>query len=148
MSASPRSCAADRAANPTSHRRGSGTSTANRQGFTIVEVVVAIMILTGGIAALAGATGQIVRQLTLADLQSERTVAFQRVVDEMKSLPYDDVVDGSQTHGAFDVSWTVTNEGGNAKLVVVTTVGPGVSPNSTTNDPQWSETFTFRVLRR
>ena len=114
----------------------------------MVEVVVSTVILSFGVLALAGATGQIVRQLTFADLQAERTVAFQTVIDRVQSLPYASVVDGSTTHGAYTVSWTVVNEGGSAKLVTVTTVGPGVSVGSTTGDPQRSETFTFRVLRR
>ena len=119
-----------------------------QSGFTVIEVVVSTVILTFGVLALAGATGQIVRQLTLADLQSERTVAFQTVVDRMQSLPYDSVVDGTLTHGVYDVSWTVVNEGGGAKLVTITTVGPGVAVGSTTGDPQRTEVFTFRVLRR
>lgn len=122
--------------------------TRSQSGFTVIEVVVSTVILTFGILALAGATGQIVRQLTLADLQAERTVAFQTVVDRVQSLPFDDVLPGTLTHGVYDVSWTVVNEGGGAKLVTITTVGPGVAAGSTTGDPRRSETFTFRVLRR
>ena len=119
-----------------------------RGGFTIIEVIVAMMILVVGVLGLAGATGQIIRQITFADLESERAVAFQTVINRMQSLPYANVVDGTATIGVFDVSWAVANSGSQSKIVTITTVGPGVSLTSTANDPVRSETFEFRVLRR
>lgn len=119
-----------------------------RSGFTIIEVIVAMMILVVGVLGLAGATGQIIRQITFADLESERAVAFQTVINRMQSLPYANVVNGTATIGVFDVSWTVANAGSQSKIVTITTVGPGVSLTSTANDPVRSETFEFRVLRR
>jgi len=98
--------------------------------------------------ALASATSQIVREITLADLQSERTVAFQSVIDRLQAMPYDNVVDGSTTVGIYDVSWVVTPVGAQSKIVVITTVGPGVGANSTQNNPTRTETFEFRILRR
>jgi hypothetical protein len=106
------------------------------------------MILVIGIMGLAGASGQIIRQITFADLESERAVAFQTVIDRLQSLPYDNVVDGTATIGVFDVAWQVANDGGGSKIVRITTVGPGVAVNSTANDPERSETFRFRILRR
>jgi len=119
-----------------------------RGGFTLVEVVVAIMMLAVGVLALATSSAQIVRQITMADLESERAVAFQTVVNQMQSLPYANVVDGTSTIGVYAVSWAVANDGSQSKIVTITTVGPGVSATTTASDPARSESFRFRVLRR
>ena len=95
----------------------------------------AIVMLAVGVVSLATSTAQIVRQITLADLESERTVAFQTVIDQLQSRPYDNVVAGNSTIGVFDVRWAVANDGGGSKIVTIETVGPGVRPNSTLNDP-------------
>ncbi len=120
----------------------------SREGFTIVEVIVAMLILVVGVVGLAAGSAQIIRQITLADLESERSVAFQTVIEQLQASPYDNVANGTSTVGVFDVSWAVANDGAQSKIVTITTVGPGVRANSTLNDPARSETFIFRVLRR
>ena len=124
-------------------------ATRSRAGFTIVEVVIAMLILTIGVVGMAGATGQIVRQVTLADLMTERSVAFQTIIDRLQSLPYDSVGAGSDSVGIFAVRWTSTADGAQSKIVELVTAGPGMSGATfPTNNPQVLDTFEFRVLRR
>jgi Tfp pilus assembly protein PilV len=115
----------------------------------MIEVIVAIVILTIGVLGLAGTTAYIVRQITLGDLMTERAVAFQTVVDRIQSLPYASVTSGADSVGIFAVKWEAVNAGPQNKIVTVVTSGPGMGGTSfPTSNPQVVDTFTFRVLRR
>jgi Tfp pilus assembly protein PilV len=115
----------------------------------MVEVIFAIVILTVGVLGLAGTTAYIIRQVTLADLMTERWAAFQTVVDRIQSLPYDSVGSGTTTIGVFTATWTATPSGTQNKVVQIITVGPGLGGALVpTNNPVAVDTFVFRVLRR
>ena len=121
----------------------------SRAGFTMVEVVIAMLILTIGVLSMAGATAQIVRQITLADLMTERSVAFQTIIDRLQSLPYDSVGSGSDSVGIYAIRWSSTADGAQSKIVELVTAGPGISMGAfPINDPQVVDTFEFRILRR
>lgn len=115
----------------------------------MIEVIIAIVILCVGVLGLAGTTAYIVQQVTLGDLMTERSAAFQTIIDRLQSLPYDSVGNGSTTVGVFAISWTSVNDGPQNKIVQMITVGPGLGGVLVpTNDPVAVDTFTFRVLRR
>jgi prepilin-type N-terminal cleavage/methylation domain-containing protein len=99
--------------------------TSDRGGFTLIEVMVALIILTVGVLGLAGTTVWVVRQSTLAELTTERAAAVQAVVEQLRASDYTTLVDGSDSVGRFDVSWTVASAN-RSKLVTVVTVGPGL----------------------
>jgi len=121
----------------------------DRSGVSLVEVVIAIVILAIGVVGLGGTTAHIVRQTTLSDLMTERSAAFQTVIDRIQSLPYDSVTSGSDSVGIFALKWSSVNDGPQNKIVTIVTVGPGLGGTTyPTNDPQVVDTFTFRVLRR
>lgn len=61
----------------------------SRAGFTLVEVMVAIIVLTIGVLGLAGTTMYLVRQTTLSELTTERSAALQSVIEELRATPYD-----------------------------------------------------------
>jgi prepilin-type N-terminal cleavage/methylation domain-containing protein len=128
-------------------RFGADTGRAT-SGFTIIEVIIAMMILTIGVLGLAGTTAYFVRQVTQADLMTERTAAFQTVVDRLQSLPYDSVTSGTDSVGIYAVKWTTANNGSQNKTVTIVTVGPGTRGAPPQNDPQVTDTFAFRILRR
>jgi prepilin-type N-terminal cleavage/methylation domain-containing protein len=118
-------------------------------GFSMVEVIIAIVILAIGVLGLAGTTAYIVRNVTLSDLMTERSAAFQTVVDQLQSLPFDSVGSGTDSIGVFAVRWTSTLDGPQNKVVTIITVGPGLARSPVpSNDPQQADTFEFRVLRR
>lgn len=120
-----------------------------RDGFSLVEVIIAILILAVGVLGLAGTTAHITRQITLADLMTERSVAFQTIIDRLQSLPYDDVGSGSDSVGVYVVRWASTPDGAQSKLVRIVTLGPGLGSGRPPGlSPQVADTFDFRVLRR
>lgn len=121
-----------------------------RAGFTMVEVIIAVVILAVGVLGLGGTTAYIVRQTTLADLMTERAAALQSVVERIQAMDFDSLDSGSDSVGVFSVSWTSTSESSRSKLVTIITTGPGLDGSSvypvlTRNVP---DTFQHRVLER
>jgi len=126
-----------------------GMEPRGRGGFMMVEVIIAIVILAVGVLGLGGTTAYIVRQVTLSDLMTERSIAFQTIVDRLQSLPYDSVGSGTDSVGVFSIGWRSVADGAQNKIVTIVTVGPGLGGTITpTNDPQAVDTFVFRILRR
>jgi prepilin-type N-terminal cleavage/methylation domain-containing protein len=125
------------------------TSRRASAGFSLVEVIIAIVILAVGVLGLAGTTAYIVRNVTLSDLMTERSAVFQTIVDRLQSLPFDSVKSGSDSIGVFAVRWTSVLDGPQTKIVTIITTGPGLANNPVpTNNPRQVDTFQFRVLRR
>ena len=119
-------------------------------GFTMVEVIAAIVILAVGVLGLAGTTAYVVRQVTLANVMTERAVGLQTVVEKVQAMPYDSVKTGVDTVGKFMVTWSSATETAASKLVTIITTGPGVSsaggfPALGSNV---ADTFVYRVITR
>ena len=91
----------------------------------MVEVLVAMVILAVGVLGLAGTTAVVVRQVTLSDVTTERSVALQTVVERLRATDYDLLGSGSESVGRFTASWTTYDLDG-SKVVTIVTVGPGL----------------------
>ena len=125
------------------------TVSATRAGFSLVEVIIAVVILAVGVLGLAGTTAYIVRQVTLADMLTERSAARQTVIEKVNALPLASVTGGSETVGVFKVTWTAVAGSGRSEVTVIT-LGPGVATSGAnpypTLGPGVADTFTFMVL--
>ena len=121
-----------------------------RRGFTVVEVVVALIILTVGVLGLAATTVYVVQQTTLAEVATERAAAVQTVVEQLRARPYPAVSDSSGSYGPYEVSWTVV-PGNRSKLVTIVSVGPGLQSAEGQGMPRLhgavADTFSYRILR-
>jgi prepilin-type N-terminal cleavage/methylation domain-containing protein len=90
--------------------KASGIFAGMRHGFTIIELLVAIVILTIGMLALAGTAGLVAthvgdgRQLT-AGAHEARSV-----IDSLGMLECERVVSGSSARGGIIVSWSVSRD--------------------------------------
>jgi len=118
-------------------------------GFTLVELIVAVVILAIGIMGFLGTTTLLIRQTTDADLRTERVAARQSVIERLRALHYDSVMDGSTTEGRFTIQWTV-DETTRSKDLSVIVVGPGISSNSggpPVMVPGKSDTTLYRLPR-
>lgn len=122
--------------------------TRRNAGFTLIEVMVALVILAVGVLGLAGTTALVVRQVTLADVATERSAALQTVIEQIRAQDFDSVNTGADTVGSFTASWS-TSDLGRSKLVTVVTLGPGLK-TGTGNMPYLSntvaDTFVYRVI--
>lgn len=128
---------------------GDGGPGSRQGGFTMVEVIIAIMVLAIGVLGLAGTTAYVVRQVTLADLMTERAVALQTVVERLQATSFPSVGSGSDSVGVFYVRWGSVSESSTSKVVTVITVGPGLGGTTfPTLGPNVADTFQFRVISR
>lgn len=135
-----RPCKSDSPADPASPRGG----------FTMVEVIFAIMILAIGLMGMAGTTALVVRQVTMADLATERSVALQTTLEQLQATPFDRLADGSDSVGIYRVDWDVTVPTGWWAQVEIVTTGPGLAENGSSGlavMPNVPDTFVHRILR-
>lgn len=119
-----------------------------KEGFTIIEVIIAIVILAVGLLGMGGTTVLVVKQTTLADVTTERATALQSTIERLRALPFDSVDTGEETIGLYTINWTVTKYGQWQDLVIVTE-GPGLSRAGgfPALNPSVPDTFTYRIIR-
>jgi prepilin-type N-terminal cleavage/methylation domain-containing protein len=89
-----------------------------RHGFTIIELLVAIVILTIGMLALAGTAGLVAthvgdgRQLTVGAHEARS------VIDSLGTLACERVVSGTSTRAGIIVAWNVSRDSSAATVAV------------------------------
>lgn len=96
----------------------------NQNGFSLVEIMIATMILTFGLLAMAASTGYVSKQLHGSIFDTQRTHAKEQIIEQLRGSTYANVSSSSQTVGRFSMSWQVTS-GTNIKAVRLITSGPG-----------------------
>jgi len=120
-----------------------------RSGFSLVELIFAVVILAVGMLGLAGTTAYLTRQATLADLQTERSAAMSAAVERVRATDYDNISSTIDSIGQYEVRVYVVS-GANAKALAVVTTGPGLSSNGTGMpilQPGVADTFTYSILK-
>jgi prepilin-type N-terminal cleavage/methylation domain-containing protein len=121
----------------------------SRDGFTLIEVVVAMVVLTFGVLGLAGSTMYLVNQVSVADLATERVAVVQSVVESLRAQPFDTVSSGIDSIGVFSVEWRSWVEGSRSKGIEIVSTGPGLV--TTSDGPRIlsavADTFYYQVVR-
>ena len=121
-----------------------------RDGFTIVEVLIAIVILAVGMLALATTSIFATTQVKVADLKTEQSLAVQEAVEQLRASTWPTVVSRPFTSaisaGSYQVWWNVTAVDGNPNLrrVDVFTRGPGYISGSGWTSVD-NDTFTVEI---
>lgn len=119
-------------------------------GFTMVEVIVALVILAVGILGLAGTTALVVRQVNTSKIATERGAALQSAIEEIRAYGFEDVpTTGSDSFGRYTVDWTAVSVG-RTKIVEVVMTGPGLqsySGNLSSLSGSVTDTFTYKLIR-
>ncbi len=118
-------------------------------GFTLLELIVSMVVLTYGVLGVAGSTIYVLRQVTVADLGTKRVAAVRSVVERVRAQPFDTVGSGTDSLGLYSLEWTSTRQGSGSKLIRVISTGPGLT---TTEDgprivPAVGDTFTYLIVR-
>jgi len=104
----------------------------NRSGFTIVEVLVAVMILTVGILGLATTAGLVTRMISQGQRYTEASTLANERFEILRGERCPAVASGSETRDAYSIAWTVTNvNGGRAREIAVTVTSPTGRGNRT-----------------
>ena len=98
-------------------------------GFTIVEVMIAIVILAVGMLALATTSIFATTQVKVADLKTEQSLAVQQYIEMLRAMPFDSIRTRNEANSitaeSFEVWWTVTPNSRYLKTVTLFTKGPG-----------------------
>ena len=104
----------------------------NQGGFSLVEVVVAMLVLSFGLLAMAASTGYVATQLRSTTWDTQRTLARQQVVEQLKATIFANVTTNTTgvTIGSYTVRWNVTNVGSAQRRVELITSGPAYRASS------------------
>ena len=78
-----------------------------RRGFTLVEVIVAIVVLSIGVLGLAGTASYVTMQMYGAREQTIAANMATKVIDSLAARRCTDIVGGTQTRRGVTVTWTV-----------------------------------------
>lgn len=113
------------------------------EGFTLIEVLIAISILAVGLLAVATMQITSIKVNSTAGQITDRITLAQDKLEELMALPYSspwledlgDPPSGTDTNGNthqettddYTISWTVTDDilASNTKLITVTVIGRG-----------------------
>jgi type IV pilus modification protein PilV len=86
--------------------RPSGTGA--RAGFTLVELLVAMMIFAVGMLALAATAGSVTRMMGGAKRQTIAAQVAQSRIERLRSSPCASLLGGSETVRGISSTWTVS----------------------------------------
>ncbi len=96
----------------------------SRRGFTLIEVVVAIVMLTFGVLASASLTAALMRSNRGVTNRTRAIETLRLKVEDLQSLRYSDIVNGNDTETiggiTYSRAWTVTPNSPAANLKTVT----------------------------
>lgn len=98
----------------------------NQNGFSLVEIIAAMMILSFGLLAMAASTGYVSAQLRSTAFDSQRNFARQQVVEQLRGTYFTSVVSNSTglNVGRFNIKWVVSSPTGAIRQVTLITQGP------------------------
>jgi prepilin-type N-terminal cleavage/methylation domain-containing protein len=122
-----------------------------RDGFSLIEVIVAMVILSVGILAMAASTGYVLSQVRAAELRTDRMNAVHQATERLRAVKWDqlETVCSGQPYVAdhFTVSCTVSRPPGaiNLKRVQMVSTGPGYRGGKLL--PSLADTMTMGVAR-
>ncbi len=78
------------------------------RGFTLVEVLVAVLVLSVGVLGVAGLTLGVARESRRSARETARTLAAQRALDSIRRVGFAGAADGRSTLLLDGEEWTVT----------------------------------------
>jgi Tfp pilus assembly protein PilV len=122
-----------------------------KAGLSLVEVVVAMLVLTVGILGLAAGTGWVVGSVERARIETARAAALQTAIERIKATPFDEITAGESDDGPYRLSWTEVDGDGRSRVMEVVVVGPGVvgmGGGHPVVSTVAADTVLYRVLRR
>lgn len=121
----------------------------NRDGFSLIEVIVGMLIFVMGVLVLGVTTGFVSMALHSSDLRTERSVAHQRVAERLYAEDFDAVQTRAEgdavTVGSYGVWWNVASLQYALKEVELISAGPAVVDGQ--RHPTVNDTVVFRIAR-
>jgi prepilin-type N-terminal cleavage/methylation domain-containing protein len=92
------------------------------EGFTLPEVLIAIVVLTVALLGMAALTGSLVSAGALSRDRVTAATLAQSKMEELNNIAISSLADGNDTPGDFNRSWTISADTpvNNAATVAVT----------------------------
>jgi prepilin-type N-terminal cleavage/methylation domain-containing protein len=103
------------------------------RGFSLVEVVVAILILTVGVLGLAASAGAITKLTAEGGRAGGAAAAADTRFEILRGTSCASMTNGSATSGKYTVTWTVTSTTTLLRTVLVTVSYPSGRSTRTVN---------------
>lgn len=97
-------------------------------GFSLVEIVMAVLVISFGLLALATTSGYVMAQINSSRLRTERAAAVQQAIEQIHSSPFTDLADGSAAFGRYDINWTTQTVNFALRRVEIVSIGPSWGP--------------------
>ena len=92
-----------------------------KRGFTLVELIIAIIILVVGVLGLASTAAVVMRQITASSMQTRAAMRGQSRLEALRSMPCANMVNGTATSAGITETWRVTVNARTATMVNVVT---------------------------
>lgn len=92
-----------------------------RRGFTLVELIAAIIILVVGVLGLASTAAVVMRQMTASSMQTRAAIMGQSRLERLRSMPCANMANGTVTVNGITETWTVRIGTRTATIVDVVT---------------------------
>lgn len=106
-----------------------------REGFSLIEVLVSVSLLSLVLLGLSGATALGLTQMAKARQDIQYAADVQQVTDSLVAKGYQNVVSGSETIRGRSVSWTVTTVNAKSQKIDIVAQRRGLSnPNTMYSD--------------
>ena len=89
------------------------------RGFTLIEVMIALVLFAVGMLAFAGLEVMAIRNMSYSKEFGKANTYAQQLIEEKKGISWSYVTEGSDTpEGRFTRTWTVTTNGDIKHLAV------------------------------
>jgi Tfp pilus assembly protein PilV len=99
-------------------------------GHTVVELMVAVVILTVGVLGLSATAGVVARMMTTSLLEAQARFAARAQLETLLATPTDRLTSGEWRRGALSVRWQV---GGGDPRRIVLVVDHAIGPYATSD---------------
>ena len=98
----------------------------NSEGFSLVEIIIATVVLAIGMLAMAASTGYVAAEVRNATLNTQRAAAREFIVEELRATPFDSIATNATGRivGRYSLTWTVLQTGPHIRRVSVIATGP------------------------
>ena len=122
-----------------------------RNGFSLIEIMVGMLVFAAGVLALTASTGYVNMQMIAADVRTERQVVLQHASEQLYAMDYEDLLASSRTVddaleiGEYAVWWDVQSVAWALADVQVYSEGPGFDRGRRVDS--LTDTLTIRVAR-
>lgn len=120
-----------------------------RQGFSLVEIAVALTILSVGVLAMGASTGHVVMRARATQLHTERMAAVRQAAELVRGASWDSVDEFCAADAVkvdpYTVRCEISRRSENLLRVQLVSTGPG--PRDGAIVPDVTETFAISVAR-